>query len=127
MIEQPSKKILVVEDEKDIADVLILSLNKNGYETEAAYDGEEALAKINSKSYDLIILDLMLPKMDGRLVGLKLQESPATRGIPVIVMTAHARFKELLESKKEFNVAAYLEKPFPVSTLIEKVKEVLGA
>jgi len=124
---QPLKRILVVEDEKDIADIIALTLNKKGYQAEVAYDGEEALGKLNSARYDLLILDLMLPKMDGRILGKKIQsgQSPSA-GIPVIVMTAHAKLKELLESKQEFNVSAYLEKPFPISTLTEKIKEVIG-
>jgi len=124
MANKPLKKILLVEDEKDIADIIAITLNKNGYQTVVSYDGEDALSKINSDTYDLIVLDLMLPKIEGRLIAEKLREKPSYAHVPVIVMTAHARLKELLESKREFNVAAYLEKPFPISTLLEKIKEV---
>ncbi len=120
------KKILVVEDEQDIAEIISMALVKNGYSTDMAFDGEEALEKINLSKPDIIVLDLMLPKLDGQSVNIKLKENPDTAQIPVIVITAHAKLKELLQARSDFNVTAYLEKPFPLSTLVEKIREIAG-
>lgn len=117
-------KILVVEDEKDIAEIIEMALLKSGHTVETAGDGVEALEKLSSFAPDVVVLDLMLPKMDGREFGARLNEMPSASSLPVIVITAHAKMKELLQSKSEFNVAAYLEKPFPISVLLEKISEV---
>lgn len=118
-------KILVVEDEHDIVEVVRMGLEKEGYEVDAAYDGVEALEKIKLNKPDLIVLDIMLPKLDGYSVNLKLKENPETKSIPVVVITGRVHLKELLEIREEITVAAYLEKPFPLKLLVEKIKELL--
>jgi CheY-like chemotaxis protein len=120
------KKILVVDDEKDVIYILEDALKKEGYDIESASDGVEALEKVSRFMPDLIILDIMMPKLDGHSVNLKLKESTATAKIPVIFITAYGQLKELLDTREEFPVAGYIEKPFPVSTIIGKVKELLG-
>ncbi|MDI6756411.1 MAG: response regulator [Endomicrobiia bacterium] len=116
-------KILVVEDEQDIAEIVAMALEHAGHEVEISLDGEDALEKMTSFLPDVVVLDLMLPKMDGREFAAKIKSDPLTASAPVIVITAHAKLKELLESKSELNVAAYLEKPFPIATLIEKIAQ----
>jgi len=118
-------KIMIVDDERDIVLVIKMSLEKYGYQTCEAYDGIEALEKIKTEKPDLVLLDLMMPRLDGHSVNLRLKENPETAGIPVIVITGKGHLKELLEIREELSVAAYLEKPFKVTTLIEKVKEIL--
>ena len=120
-----SQKILIVDDERDIVFVLKMALEKNGYLVSEAYDGIEALEKIGADKPDLILLDLMMPRMDGHSVNLKLKENPATALIPVVVITGKGHLKELLEIKDGISVAAYLEKPFTVAMLLEKIKELL--
>jgi response regulator RpfG family c-di-GMP phosphodiesterase len=67
----------------------------------------------------------MMPKLDGYSVNLKLKENPETENIPVIVITGRGHLKELLQIRGDITVAAYLEKPFPLKVLVEKIKELL--
>ena len=80
-----AKKVLVVDDEKPISDIIKFNLEKEGYEVVVAYDGEEALQKVESESPDLIVLDLMLPKIDGLEVAKQVR---AKRSPPIIMVTA---------------------------------------
>ena len=82
------KKILVVEDEKAIADILVFNLGREGYDTMAAYDGAEGLHKALTESPDLILLDVMLPEMDGFEVCRRVR---AQSDIPIIMLTARER------------------------------------
>ena len=79
------KRILVVDDEPSIIKGLVFSLSQEGYAIDAAYDGEEALEKFQNNEYDLVILDVMLPKMNGLEVLQRIREGS---GIPVIMLTA---------------------------------------
>lgn len=83
-----AKKVLVVDDEKPISDIIKFNLEKEGYEVVVAYDGEEALQKVESESPDLIVLDLMLPKIDGLEVAKQVR---AKRSTPIIMVTAKDR------------------------------------
>ena len=82
-------KILVVDDDVDVLSVLETVLVASGYTTVLSPDGEDALNKVSSEKPDLIILDLMLPKLDGHSVNIKLKEDPKTANIPVIIITAY--------------------------------------
>jgi DNA-binding response OmpR family regulator len=117
--------ILIVDDERDIVTILKMALEKEGFQVLEAYDGIEAMQKITDKKPDLILLDLMMPKLDGHSVNLRLKENPDTANIPVIVITGRGHLKELLGITGELLVAAYLEKPFPVSLLLEKIRNIL--
>lgn len=118
-------KILIVEDEIDIAEIIQMALKKEGYEADIACDGVVALAKVKANKPDLVVLDIMLPKLDGYSVNLKLKENPETENIPVIVITGRGYLKELLHIREEITVSAYFEKPFPMKLLTEKIKELL--
>lgn len=124
--ENAGKTILVVDDEPDIILVLTMALQKNGYRTEQASNGLEALEKIRALRPAAVIMDIMMPKMDGSTVNLKLKEDPETAGIPVVIITGKGHFKELLDIREGVNVAAYLEKPFPISLLLEKLRGIAG-
>ena len=80
-----AKKILVVDDEKPISDIIKFNLEKEGYEVVVAFDGEEALEKVEGEKPDLIILDLMLPKIDGLEVAKRVRAKHTT---PIIMVTA---------------------------------------
>ncbi|MBN1621394.1 MAG: response regulator [Endomicrobiales bacterium] len=121
-----SKKVLIVDDEKDVLIILTDALSKEGYEIITASDGMEALEKVSSEKPDVILLDIMMPKLDGHSVNLKLKENPKTANIPVIVITAYGHLKKLLEVREELPVSGYLEKPFPIVRLKEKIREVLS-
>lgn len=124
--ENTGKTILVVDDEPDIVFIITTALKKNGYRTEQALNGLEALEKINNTAPAAIIMDIMMPKMDGHSVNLKLKTDPKTAAIPVIIITGKGHFKELLDIHEGVNVAAYLEKPFPISVLLEKLRAIIG-
>jgi len=120
------RRILIVDDERDIVTILKLALGKAGYEVSEAYDGVEALGKVAEQKPDLILLDIMMPRLDGHSVNLKLKENPETAKIPVIVITGRGQLKELMQSSAEISIVAYLEKPFTVAMLMTKIKETLG-
>ncbi len=119
-----AKKILVIDDEKDLVETVTYRLQANGYEVISAYDGQEGLNKAQKEKPDLIILDLMLPKMDGyRVCGLLKGDSRYNK-IPIILFTARAQ-----ESDKkmgdEVGGDAYITKPFDPPALLAKIKELL--
>jgi phosphate regulon transcriptional regulator PhoB len=116
--------ILIVEDEKDIAKMIDYNLKKEGYRTLIAHDGEDAIDEANTKHPDLILLDLMLPGLDGLEVCKELKKERKTASIPVIMLTAKAQ-----ESDKviglELGADDYITKPFSPRELIARVKAVL--
>ncbi|OGF50224.1 MAG: hypothetical protein A2231_01735 [Candidatus Firestonebacteria bacterium RIFOXYA2_FULL_40_8] len=119
-------KILIAEDETDISFIVETVLVKTGHAVITAFDGETALAKATAEKPDLILLDIMMPKMDGFTVNSKLKENPATKDIKVVIMTAKGGMKGLFDLEKKYSVNGYMEKPFQVNMLLEKVNEVLG-
>jgi len=118
------EKILVVEDEKDIVKMLEYNLKKESFRTAAAYDGEEGLEKALSEHPDLIILDLMLPGMDGLEVCKSLKSKNKTSGIPIIMLTAKAQEADKVVGL-ELGADDYVTKPFSPRELLARVKAVL--
>lgn len=116
-------KILVVDDEKDVVELLSFLLKKDGYQVVSAHNGIEALEKVDSEKPDLVLLDVMMPEMDGYTVQTKLMENPATRDIPVIILTAKGQLKDVFAMSS--NVAAYMAKPFDPKLLRQKIEESL--
>lgn len=112
------KKILIVEDEKHIAQTLAFNLMQEGYEYDIAFDGEEGLKKAYSGEFDLILLDLMLPKMDGFEVCRRVRAKLST---PIIVVTAR---EEDIDKIFMFDIGAddYVTKPFKIKVLMSRVK-----
>jgi CheY-like chemotaxis protein len=119
-------KILIVDDERDIVVILKLALEKEGYEVFEAYDGKEALEKLPQAKPDLILLDIMMPTMDGYTMNVKLKDNPETASIPVIVITGRGLLKELMKQSKDAAISGYLEKPFTVAKLLSDIKNVLA-
>lgn len=119
------KKILLVDDDPDLLVVLRAALSRAGYEVACAADGEEALEKVRSELPDLIVLDLMMPKLDGYSVHRKLKEDPRTAGIPVVVLTAYGNLEEFVQVRKDLRIAAYLEKPVSMAKFMETLSKVL--
>ncbi|MBI4668944.1 MAG: response regulator [Elusimicrobia bacterium] len=120
------RTILVVDDEADVRFVLKIALEKNGFEVVEAVDGADGFEKATAIAPDAIALDIMMPGLDGYTVNKKLKENPQTAKIPVVIITGKGQTSELMELRKNLQVAAYLEKPFPVSILIEKLKEIFS-
>ena len=117
------KSILVVDDEKDILKLLQYNLEKEGYEVRTARTGEEGLERARSKKPDLVILDLMLPGMDGLEVCRILRGEKETRAIPVLMLTAKASEVDQVVGL-EMGASDYVAKPFSVKVLLARVKNI---
>ena len=117
-------KILVVEDEKNIVRVITYNLEREGYQVIAVRDGEEALEKARKELPDLILLDLMLPKMDGLEVCRQLKASAKTSRIPIIMVTAKTQETDRVVGL-EMGADDYIPKPFSPRELVARVKAVL--
>ena len=113
-----SKKILVVDDEKPIADILKFNLEKEGYNVEIAYDGEDAIKKTWEFEPDIVLLDIMLPKYDGFQVCTKIREKYM---IPIIMVTAKEEEVDKILGL-ELGADDYMTKPFSVRELVARVK-----
>jgi two-component system, OmpR family, alkaline phosphatase synthesis response regulator PhoP len=118
------EKILIVDDEKDIARMLNYNLKKEGYRTVEAYDGEDALDLAARERPDLILLDLMLPGVDGLEVCKQLKKEPKTAAIPIIMLTAKTQETDKVVGL-ELGADDYVSKPFSLKELIARVKAVL--
>ena len=118
------ERILVVEDESAIVDIVCRALRRHGYETESAGDGDAALDKAATLRPDLVILDLMLPKMDGWEVCRRLRAMPETASTPVIMLTARRDERDVLEGL-EIGADDYIKKPFSLTELVARVRALL--
>lgn len=118
------KKILVVDDEKDLVEAVKFRLEANNYEVIQAYDGQEALVQARKLKPDLIILDLMLPKIDGYKVCRMLKFDERYKKIPIIMFTARAQESDK-KLGEEVGADAYITKPFEPEVLLSKIKELL--
>jgi len=125
MAEETNKKILVVDDEPDVLALLTLMLKSQGYNVIAAVDGQEALEKARKETPDLILLDVMLPKMDGYKVARMLKFDENFSHIPIILLTAKIQEKDR-QTGLEMGANDYMTKPFDTALLISKVKETLA-
>lgn len=118
------EKILVVEDEKDIVKMLDYNLKKEGFKVLTASDGEDGLALANRELPDLVILDLMLPGMDGLEVCKALKKESKTASIPIIMLTAKSQELDKVVGL-ELGADDYVTKPFSLRELIARIKAVL--
>lgn len=118
------KRILLVEDETDLVEMVKLRLEANGYEVLTAYDGQEALEKARREKPDLIVLDLMLPKIDGYKVCRMLKFDEKYKNIPILMFSARAQDSDK-KLGEEVGADAYVTKPFEPEILLGKIKELL--
>jgi len=118
-------KILVVDDEVYIVHILDFSLGMEGYEVITALDGEQGLEKAREEQPDLVVLDIMMPKLDGYETCRMLKSDDRTRNIPVILLSAKGRN---IDQKVGFEVGAddYIVKPFSPRKLVERINSILG-
>lgn len=119
-------KILAAEDDKLISNSLCDALKTAGYEATPAYDGEEAVAKAREIIPDLVLLDIMMPKLDGISVLWELKANPATAKIPVIVLTNIGDVETISKIVEAGAVDYLLKSDQSVDDIIQKVKEVLA-
>ena len=115
------KTVLVVEDEKNIVDILRFNLERKGYRVIEAYDGEEGLRMARTEKPDLILLDIMLPVMDGWAVCAKIRE---TSQVPIIMLTAKSEVFDRIQGL-EMGADDYIVKPFEMKELIARINAVL--
>jgi DNA-binding response OmpR family regulator len=118
------KKVLIVDDEVDLVETLRFSLENEGFTILVSYDGEDALNQARKENPDLILLDLMLPKLDGYKVCRLLKFDERYKHIPILMLTAKTQEKDKLLGK-ETGADEYITKPFEINELLEKVKSYL--
>jgi DNA-binding response OmpR family regulator len=117
------RKILIVDDEVHLARILQFTLEHVGYEVMTAYDGVEAIEIARSQRPDLVILDLMLPVMDGYKVCNILKNDDDFKELPIIILSARDLKRECIEEPLQADL--FMEKPFNTGILIEKISELL--
>ncbi|HSG67436.1 MAG TPA: response regulator [Bacteroidales bacterium] len=118
------KQILVVEDEEDILELVSFNLKKQGYQVRGVTSGEEALQEVRRKIPSLIILDLMLPGVDGYDVCKSLKNNPRTKAVPIVMLTARSEEADIVIGL-ELGADDYLTKPFSPRELIARVRAIL--
>ena len=121
-----TKKIMVVDDEPDTVDLVKLVLETEGYEILVAYSGQEALDMIKVNRPDLVLLDIMMPQMDGWMVRKKIVGNEETKDIPVVMLTAKAQPIDKMIGLHVVGVSDYITKPFGRKELINSVKRIVG-
>jgi len=121
-----SKLILCIEDEQEMIDLIRLILNRRGFEVKGANGGKEGLEIIRKEHPDLVLLDLMMPDMDGWEVYQQMKADEATKDIPVIVVTAKAQSIDKVLGLHIAKVEDYIAKPFSPQELLTSVDNVLG-
>lgn len=117
-------KILVVEDNLSVRQTLTLLFTHSGYEAMSAIDGVDALEKMTETTPDLILCDLMMPRMDGMALLRKLRSQPATREIPFMILTGKNSQDDYNEAM-QLGVKHFLYKPFDIKELLARVKSAL--
>lgn len=118
-----ARRILVVEDERPLARALELKLSAAGYEVEVALDGETGLAKIRQGSYDLVLLDLILPKMDGFKVLEELKNE--RRDVKVVVLSNLGQEEDVEKAKRLGAIDFYVKADTPLATIVEHAAKLL--
>ncbi|MBN3032597.1 MAG: response regulator [Candidatus Saganbacteria bacterium] len=119
------KKILVVDDEPDVVSLLTLLLTAQNYQVAVARDGAEALAKVRDEKPGLVLLDVMLPEVDGYEVARVLKSDDRYRRIPIIILTAAGQ-ERTGAPEPAVGVEGYLTKPFETAELLERIAAVLA-
>lgn len=119
------KKILAVDDERHIVRLIQVNLERAGYLVVTAYDGREALQKIEAEKPDLVVLDVMMPYMDGLEALKRIRANPATRALPVIMLTAKAQDQDVFQGYSH-GVDIYLTKPFNPIELLTFIKRIFS-
>lgn len=123
-MENKDVKILIVDDEKHINRLIQINMERAGYKTVSAFDGEEALKMVESEKPDLIILDWMMPKKNGMETLKALKANPETNELPIVMLTAKAQDADVLKGWQS-GVDCYLCKPFNPMELLTFVQRIL--
>jgi two-component system response regulator CpxR len=123
-----TRKLLAIDDDDKILRIVSTILRREGYEVETNTDPEKGLEQALAGSFDLLILDVMMPRMDGYELFEKLRQDDRTRNLPVLLLTAKGRFDVIHDKSRYFMYGLYgfLSKPFYGRELAHKVNEILG-
>jgi len=127
MNDKETKRILCIEDEPEMIDLIRLILGRRGFEVLGAAGGKEGLEKVRQEQPDLVLLDLMMPDMDGWEVYQQMKADDKTKDIPVIVVTAKAQSIDKVLGLHIAKVDDYIAKPFSPQELLNSVDKVFGA
>ena len=119
-----NRTILVVDDNPDIVDILRIMLESNGFNVRCGYSGEDLFASLKEQMPDLILLDIMMPQMDGLEVLTRLKEDPSMPFIPVILLSAKVLDEDVLRGYK-MGADYYITKPFTPTQVLDGIKAVL--
>lgn len=119
------KRLLIVDDEADLAEMIKFRMENNGYEVLLAHDGQAAFEMARKENPDLIILDLMLPRMDGYKVCGLLKKDSRYSHIPIIIFSAKGQDDDM-KLGQELGADAYITKPFEPQVLLGKINELIG-
>jgi CheY-like chemotaxis protein len=118
------KQVVVVDDDKEIREIITVALSYNGFEVAVASNGSQLQSLLDAQMPDLILLDVMMPGLDGYQLFYHLRHDPQTRHIPVIIMTAHS---EDIYARISHDLGAHhITKPFHPLALVEKVRDLLA-
>jgi len=120
------KKILIIDDEPEIVGLLAARLNANGYATTTAFNGTAGAEKALEERPDLILLDIMMPEVDGLQTLRKIKENEATKDIPVVMVSAKVQSEDQ-EAAKVLGAVDFVAKPYKPDELMRKIKEALSS
>jgi len=120
------KKILIIEDEAELVNLIELRLKSASFEVIAAYDGEKGLKMAQEEKPDLILLDIIMPKIDGLVVCRRLKDGPETSKIPIIIITASGG-KNLQQRSRDAGADDLVIKPFEAEDLLSKISNYVKA
>lgn len=119
-----AQKILVVDDEESLAGFICRALRQHGYKTVCAYDGDTALSLVYEEIPDLMLLDLMLPRMDGWEICRRVKSDPELSHIPIMMLTARSSSDDVVQGL-DLGADDYMRKPFPLDELLARVRALL--
>lgn len=119
-----AQKILITEDSPTVLAMIRDFLEGEGYQVVTAGDGQAAIDIAHKEKPDLVVLDLMMPKMDGFMVSKMLKMDPAFKNVPIVILTARASAADI-EMGQEVGASAFLNKPFEPSSFLAKIRELL--
>lgn len=120
------KRVIYFEDEQDMVELVRLVLGREGYSVEGAFEGRAGLVSVRENLPDIVLLDLMMPDMDGWEIFRELKNDELTENVPVIVITAKAQSVDKVLGVEIAQVDDYISKPFSPSELIERVEKVIS-
>ena len=118
------EKILIIDDEPELVKAVQIRLETSGYEVEIAYDGQTGLKKAEEIKPDLILLDIIIPNVDGYEVCRELKDNPKTKNIPIIILSASHQ-KDLENKCKKLDVTKIISKPFETNDLLDIINQTL--